>query len=139
MTKEERQQVKLHTEYIKQQRKYFEYSDTSQYLLEQKKDDDLLLLQDAFMEWINKMQEDDIRKKDLTMLLQSVWRLQNYCGTLETICKSSVVRIVELNKSNNRFESEKRILELEIIQLKSKHELEKKRLEEEIKFISKSS
>lgn len=138
MNPEEKSQAKWHTEYIRQQRKYFDYADTSQYLLEQKKEDDLLLLQDSFVEWITKLKKDDTRKKDLTLLLQSIWRIQSYCGTLETVCKSSVVRVVELNKTIERIESEKRLLELEIKQMKAKHELEKNSLEEEIKFITKN-
>jgi len=138
MTKEEATQARWHTQYIKQQRKYFEYSDTTQYLLEQKKEDDLLLLQDAFMQWILKLKPEDERKKELTLLLQSVWRIQNYCGTLETVCKSSVVRVVELNKLIERIESEKRILELEIKQLKIQHELEKNSLGKEIEFLTKN-
>ncbi len=139
MTQEEKSQAKWHTEYLKQQRKYFEYADTTQYLLEQKKEDDLLLLQDSFVEWITKLKKDDIRKKDLTLLLQSIWRIQSYCGTLETVCKSSVVRVVELNKTIERIESEKRILKLEIIQMKSKHESEKNSLGKEIEFLTKNS
>jgi len=139
MNQEEKSQAKWHTEYIRQQRKYFDYADTSQYLLEQKKEDDLLLLQDSFVEWITKLKKDDARKKDLTLLLQSIWRIQSYCGTLETVCKSSVVRVVELNKTIERIESEKRLLELEIKQMKAKHELEKNSLEKEIEFISKNS
>jgi hypothetical protein len=139
MTKEDSTQARWHTEYVKQQRKYFEYSDTSQYLLEQKKEDDLLLLQDSFVQWLLKLKPEDERKKELTLLLQSIWRIQNYCGTLETVCKSSVVRVIELNKKIEYIDSEKRILELEISQLKSKHELEKQSLEKQIEFASKTS
>lgn len=139
MTQEEKSQAKWHTEYLKQQRKYFEYADTTQYLLEQKKEDDLLLLQDSFVEWITNLKKDDIRKKNLTLLLQSIWRIQSYCGTLETVCKSSVVRVVELNKTIERIESEKRILELEIKQITAKHEIKKNSLEAEVKFLTKNS
>lgn len=139
MTQEEKSRAKWHLEYIKQQQKYFDYADTSQYLLEQKKEDDLLLLQDSFVEWINKLKKDDSRKKDLTILLQSVWRIQSYCGTLETVCKSSVARVVELNKNIERIESEKRLLELEIKQIRAKHQLEINKLGKEIEFLTKNS
>lgn len=138
MTQEEKSQAKWHLEYIKQQQKYFDYADKSQYLLEQKKEDDLLLLQNSFVEWITKLKKDDDRKKNLTQLLQSIWRIQNYCGTLETVCKSSVGRVVELDKTINKLDSEKRLLELEIIQIKSKHELEKNSLGKEIEFLTKN-
>jgi predicted transcriptional regulator with HTH domain len=139
MNQEEKTQAKLHLEYVKQQRKYFEYSDASQYLLEQKKDEDLLLIQDSFVNWMDKMKKDDPRKKELTLLLQSVWRIQSYCGTLETVCKSSVSKVVEMNKLIQRLESEKKLLELELVQVNAKHKIEKGKLEKEIEFISKNS
>ena len=139
MTQEEKLQAKWHLEYIKQQQKYFDYADTSQYLLEQKKEDDLLLLQDSFVDWITKLKKDDDRKKNLTELLQSIWRIQSYCGTLETVCKASVVRVVELQKTIDKLESDIRLLELEKKQLKSKHELEINKLGKEIEFLTKNS
>jgi predicted transcriptional regulator with HTH domain len=139
MNQEEKTQAKWHLEYVKQQRKYFEYSDASQYLLEQKKDEDLLLIQDSFVNWMDKIKKDDPRKKELTLLLQSVWRIQSYCGTLETVCKSSVSKVVEMNKLIQRLESEKKLLELELVQVNAKHKIEKGKLEKEIEFISKNS
>lgn len=138
MNKDELRLANYHLEYLKKQRKYFEYADTSQFLLEQQKDNDLLLLQDAFTNWIQKIKKGDARASELTLLLQSIWRLQSYCGNLETISRASVSSNVDLSKKIERLESEKRILELEIIQLKSKHEIAKNKLEEEIKFTSKN-
>jgi hypothetical protein len=138
MTKDELRLANYHLEYLKNQRKYFEYADTSQFLLEQQKDNDLLLLQEAFTNWIQKIKKGDLRANELTLLLQSIWRLQSYCGNLETICRASVSSIVESNKRIERLESEKRILELQILQINSKHEIEKKKLEQEIEFITKN-
>lgn len=138
MTKEEKSIAKWEFEKLKQQRKYFEYADASQYLLEQQKEDDLLLLQDAFVEWIGKLKKDDARGKELNLLLKSIWRIQSYCGGLETICRAAIVKFVQLEKNVERLESEKRLLELEIKQIKAKHEIEKNTLEKEIEFISKN-
>lgn len=138
MNREEKSIAKWEFENLKRQRKYFEYADASQYLLEQKKDDDLLILQNAFVEWLEKMKKDDVRSKELNLLLRSIWRIQSYCGTLETICKASVSKFVQFEKNIDRLESEKRLLELEIKQIKSKHELEKNSLEKEIEFLTKN-
>jgi hypothetical protein len=137
MNKEEKTISKWEFEKLKQNRKYFEYADAYQGLLEEQKEDDLLILQNTFVEWITKIQKDDNRFKELNLLLRSIWRIQSYCGTLETICRSSIVKMVQLEKNIVRIESEKRLLELEMINLKSKHETEKKKLEKEIEFISK--
>lgn len=138
MKPEEKSQMKWHTEYLKQQRKYFEYADTAQYLLEQQKEDDLLLLQDAFISWIGKVKGDDPRSKEFNLLLRSIWRIQSYCGNLETICRAAVVKVVQLEKTIGRLESEKKLLELEIKQMKAKHELEKNSLGKEIEFLTKN-
>jgi hypothetical protein len=95
MTKEEKTLAKYHLEYLKQQRKYFEYADASQNLLETQKEDDLLLLQDAFMEWLKKVKPEDPRSKEFNLLLRSIWRIQSYCGNLETICRASIVKVVQ--------------------------------------------
>jgi len=139
MTPEEKSQMKWHTEYLKQQRKYFEYADTAQYLLEQQKEDDLLLLQDAFVGWIGKVKNEDPRGKEFNLLLRSIWRIQSYCGNLETICRAAVVKVVQSEKTIGRLESEKKLLELEIKQMKAKHEIEKNSLGKEIEFLTKNS
>ena len=139
MNPEEISQAKWHTEYLKQQRKYFEYADSAQYLLESQKEDDLLLLQEAFVSWIGKIKSEDPRKKEFNLLLRSIWRIQSYCGNLETICRAAVVKLVQSEKNILRLESEKRLLELESKQLKAKHEIEKNRLEKEIEFLTKNS
>jgi len=137
MNKDDKLFIKWEFERLKENRKHFEYADTSQYLLEQQKEDDLLILQDAFVEWIGKINQDDPRSKELNLLLRSIWRIQSYCGTLETICRAAIVKTVQLEKNVIRLESEKRLLELEMINVKSKHEIEKKSLGKEIEHLSK--
>jgi hypothetical protein len=138
MTKEEKTLAKYHLEYLKQQRKYFEYADASQNLLETQKEDDLLLLQDAFMEWLKKVKPEDPRSKEFNLLLRSIWRIQSYCGNLETICRASIVKVVQSEKIIEKLESDKRLLELEMKQMKSKHESEKNSLEKQIEFATKN-
>lgn len=106
--------------------------------MEQQKDDDLLILQNAFIEWLGKIKVEDPRRKEMDLLLRSIWRIQSYCGTLETICRAAVVKFVQFEKNIERLKSENRLLELEIKQMKAKHELEKNSLEKEIEFITKN-
>jgi len=139
MNKEEKSIAKWEFEKLKNQRKYFEYADAYQSLLEQQKEDDLLILQNSFVDWITKLKKDDGRYKELDLLLRSIWRIQSYCGTLETICRASIVEMVSVEKKLETISSEKRILELEMQQMKAKYETEKNRLEKEIEFITKNS
>lgn len=139
MKEEERLQAKLYTEYVKQRRKYFEYADTAQNLLEQQKDDDLLLVQNWLMEVHNKLKQDDKRKRELVLLIQGVWRIEKYCGGLETVAKASTVRVVEHSKEIEQLKSEKRILELELSRTNAKHEKQISILEKEIEFLTKNS
>lgn len=137
MNQEEKQQSKLLVNYIRQERKYFEYADVSQYLLEEQKDDDLLLLQSSLMDWIEKLKQEDPRKNELTLLLKSVWRIQSYCGTLETVCRASTVKVVELERRVNHLKSEVKLSKLENIQEKSRYDKELKSLKSENEFLSK--
>jgi len=134
MNKEEITLAKYHIEQLKQQRKHFEYADTSQYLLEQQKEDDLIILQDAFVGWIGKIKQDDPRGKEFNLLLRSIWRIQSYCGNLETICRAAVVKVVQHEKRIKQLESENRLLKLESDLVISNQKTQIKKLEEEIEF-----
>jgi hypothetical protein len=134
----EKSQVKLQVQFVKQQRKNFEYADTSQNLLEQQKEDDLLLIQDAFVGWINNNKIDDKRKQELTLLLQGIWRIQSYCGGLETVCKAGVARVVQQEKELSVLKSELSLAKLHAMQDKLKLESEIKMLKQEIEFTSKN-
>lgn len=139
MNREEKSLAKWHVEKVKEARKYFDYADLSQNILEQQKDDDLLLLQDWLTTLHNNLKPDDLRRKEVLLLIQGVWRIEKYCGGLETIAKASTVRVFTSLKRIEELESEIRLLKLQNIQDKSKHELEKNRLEKEIEFITKNS
>lgn len=135
----ERHQAKLYSDKIKSERKYFQYADISQSLLENQKSEDLHFLQEAFLKWITSIPEGDSRKDELTTLLKSLWRVESYCGGLETVAKSSTVAVYQAEEKVKKLVSEKRILELEIKQLNAKHKIEKSNLEKEIEFTSKNS
>lgn len=124
---------------IKKQRVYFEYEDVSQNLLENQKDEDLLMLQDSLVNWINGIPKDDKRLVNLNLLIKSVWRIQSYCGVLETVCKASTVSIVDYQDQIKKLNSEKRLLELENIKMLNLHLLEIKKLNGEIEFLTKNS
>lgn len=133
----EKSQAKIQAQFIKQQRKYFEYADMSQYLLESQKEDDLLLVQEAFMSWINNSKIESKRKNELTLLLQGMWRIQSYCGTIETICKASVSNLVQKENEIKVLNSEISLLKLHAMQDKSKYESEITSLKAQLEFQSK--
>lgn len=139
MTEDERSLAKWHAEWLKSQRKYFEYADASQYLLEQQKEDDLLLLQEAFVEWISKLKDGDKRSDELNLLLKSIWRIQSYCGGLETICRSAIVKFTQGENRIKVLESELKLTQYQMIQDKAKYESENKSLKNQIEFIEKNS
>jgi len=95
-------------------------------------------LQEAFIKWINGLKEGDARTAELNLLLKSIWRIQAYCGNLETVCKASVVEIVNLNEKISNLESRNKILEIEKIQITNEYQKKIKSLGEEIEFITKN-
>jgi hypothetical protein len=139
MTDEERLVAKWHTEWLKSQRKYFVYADASQYLLEQQKEDDLLLLQEWFVGVMDKLKEGDKRGAELTLLLQSIWRIQSYCGGLETICRASIVKFTQGEERIKDLESQLKLAQYQIIQDKAKYDSETKSLRNQIEFIEKNN
>lgn len=144
MTKEEykkleMQSAKMHTQMIKESRKYFDYADLSQNILEQQKDEDLLLLGDWLTEVHNKLKPEDKRREEVFLLIKSLWRIEKYCGGLETICKASTVRVLYQMKRNDELESELKTAKYQNIQDKAKYDLEVKTLKSEIEWTSKNS
>lgn len=133
----DRKEANVIIEWIKQHRKYFDYSDTNQSLLEEKKDDDLLLLQDAFMGWIGNAKIGAEKKRELTLLLQSLWRVQNYCGSMEIVCKAGTAKVIEIEKRFNDFKSQLKTEELNHDQERIRLESEIKVLKKQIEFLSK--
>lgn len=137
MNPQEKTLAQYHVDKMKEQRKYFEYADLSQNILEQQKDDDLLLLQEWLTNLHSNLKKDDKRRNEILLLIRSTWRIEHYFGSLETICKASTVRVFNLLKRQEELESQVRMLGLQSIQDNAKYELEKKKLEREIEFITK--
>lgn len=134
----ELKQANLHLEYIKKKRERFDFADTAQWIALNQKEQDFLFLGDAFTKWATALKDGDKRKDEIILLLQSVWRLQSYCMNLETISQSAVAEYIATEKRNSQLLSEKKKLELEIIQLQNKHQKEKESLEKEIEFLQKN-
>lgn len=139
MNKEEKSLAKWHVEKIKEARKYFDYADLSQNILEQQKDDDLLLLGDWLTELHNRLKPDDKRREEVFILIQSLWRTEKYCGTLEIVCKASTVRVHTLTKRIEELESQVKLANYQIIQDKKKYDLDVENLNKQIKWTEKNT
>lgn len=139
MNKEEKSLAKWHVEKIKEARKYFEYADLNQNILEQQKDDDLLLLGDWLTEVHNKLKPEDKRREELLLLIQGLWRLEKYCGTLETVCKASSVRVHTMSKIIEELESQVKLANYQIIQDKANYDKETETLQKQIDWMEKNS
>lgn len=131
--------AKWDVERMKEKRRYFEYSDLSQNILEQQKDDDLLLLADWLTEVHGKLKPDDKRKEEILLLIQGLWRIEKYCGGLETICKASTVRLMNEMKRNEELESQLKLSQYQIIQDKKKYDLEVETLKKQIDWTEKNT
>jgi hypothetical protein len=138
MSNDEMRLANYHLEYLKKQRKHFEYADISQSILEEQNDDDLLVLQDWLTNVHSKLKVADERRNEVLLLIKSLWRIQSYCGGLVTVCKGGNSRLHIMEKRILELESEKKILHLKSIQDKAKHEIEKDKLGKEIEFLTKN-
>lgn len=137
--KEEISLAMWHVDKMKENRKYFNYADLSQNILEQQKDDDLLLMGDWLTNLHGNLKPDDKRRDEVLLLIQSLWRVEKYCGGLETICKASTVRLMNEIKRNEELESQLKLSQYQIIQDKAKYDVEVKSLKNQIEFIEKNS
>lgn len=137
--KQEISLAKWHVEKMKEARRYFDYADLSQNILEQQKDDDLLLLGDWLTELHNKLKPDDKRREEVFLLIQSLWRTEKYCGTLETVCKASTVRVYTLSKRIEELESQVKLANYQIIQDKKKYDLDVENLNKQIEWTEKNT
>lgn len=133
----ERQQTKLHVQYLEQRRKRFDYADTAQWILEDKNQSDLIYLGEKLSEWSGKAKEGN--KKQFEDLIVTLFGVQSYCTNLENLCKQSVSLYATERKTNERLQSELRLLKLEsdskIMKLEKLVQDGKKELE----FINKTS
>lgn len=114
-------------------RERFNYADTSQWLAQDKNLEDLTIVSNAITEWILNPKITEAKKKELTELLQSVWRSMAYCQNLETVTKTAVSKYSFTEKQFSKYLSEIRLLKLE----KTQKDKEIESLKKEIEFISK--
>lgn len=133
----ERYQTKLILEQAKKVRERFDYADTAQWLAQDKNLEDLTIVSNAISEWILNPKITETKKKELTELLMSVWRVLAYCQNVETICKTAVSRYSEAESKFDKYQSEIRILKMEKEQLEQSKNKEIESLKKEIEFISK--
>jgi hypothetical protein len=127
-------QIKLLSKYLENERKNFDYADTAHWILQDKNESDLILISEKLNEWHSKAKDEN--KKQFLDLIMTVFRVQSYCTTMETIAKGSVAKYSNEYKRNLQLESELSTLKNELILLKTNYENEIKKLKEQIAFSS---
>jgi hypothetical protein len=131
----EKAQVRLMMEYVEKERKSFEYADTSQFILQDKNEVDLILLMNQIVDWNGKAKPEN--KQVLTNMFLAILRVQNYVQTLETLNKHTVSKyVIEVENNKNSasyYASNKLQSEKEIRDLKKEIDVLKK----EVEFLSK--
>lgn len=135
---QEIRQNNLLLNFVKQERKSFEFANVSQQLAYEKNLEDATIINDALTNWSGKIKPDDSRKKEVDGLLFSLWRMMAYSQNLETITKTAVSKYISIEKRNTELVSENKL-----ISLKSEAEINKLKkeidaLKKENEFLSKS-
>ena len=130
-------QAKNAINYIKQCRERFDYADSAQWLAQDKNFEDLTIVSNAISEWVLNPKLGKEKKQELTELLQSVWRVMDYCQNLETITKSAVQKYVITEKRNSELLSEQMQLQLKYRNLETTTQNIIESLKKEIEFLSK--
>jgi len=133
----ERFQVKAVLEMAKKVRERFDYADTAQWLAQDKNLEDLTMVSNSLSEWLMNPKISESKKKELTDLLMSIWRVMAYCQNIETICKTAVSKYSVNESKIGKLETEIRILKMEKEQLEINKNKEIDVLKKEIEFISK--
>lgn len=134
--KKEMQQLSLLSKFLQQERERFDYSDTAQWIADEKFDTDLILIQDKVFEWL-KTAKNDNQKKVLNEMILACFRINSYTDQMRTLNKATVAKYVTVEKRLTSLHSEMRLAlydkEQEIEKLKKDYETAKK----EIEFLSK--
>lgn len=132
----EKKSNELLLKYLKQERKEYDFADTSQWLAFQKKEEDLIYLTTTVVSWIENLPANSPKIKPLNELLNSMFRIGSYIANLETICQTAVSKYSSYEKSfksaSSEFYKSKLMFEKKEFDYKSKIE----QLEKEIKFIN---
>jgi hypothetical protein len=136
LKEKEMQQLSLQSKILQQERERFDYADTSQWILDQKFDTDLIFMQDKILEWL-KSAKNENQKKVLNEMLLVSYRIYTYTEQMRTLTKATVSKFMTYEKTNYELNSTNRILKLELTQLDNKKNKEIDALKKEIEFLSK--
>jgi len=126
----------LQIEMSKKKRERWEFSDLSEQMAFDKNLEDLLIISDSFFEWSKQAKGD--KKNVLDNLFISTVRVGTYIQHLEVIVKKSICEYRDEVKRNVELVSEKRALELKLMQLENEKNNEIKSLKAENEFLSRS-
>lgn len=129
----ERAHVKLISMYLEQERKNFEYADTSIWLLQDKKDSDVIFVSEKLIEFQSKIKPGTENHKLFSELILAILRIQSYTHNMETLNQQSVAKYATEKKTNDYLNSEIRKMNIlhneEISQLTKKLENAKKEID----------
>jgi hypothetical protein len=128
----EMSQLVLLRKFLEKERERFDYADTSQWILDDKCDTDLIFIQEKVSEWCSSA-KTDAQKKVLNEMFLGVLRINAYIEQMRTLNKHTVAKYISTEKLLHAAHSEKKILELdknnEILKLKKDLENAKKEIE----------
>lgn len=134
--KKEMSQIVLWTKFLEKERERFDYADTAQWILDEKFDTDLILLQDKLIEWL-KTAKNDSQKKTLNELVLVCFRASSYTDQLRTLNKATVAKYVSTEKRFNALHSELNLLRYDKDKEIEKLKIELENAKKEIEFLSK--
>jgi len=124
----------LFVKILEAERTRFEYAETTQWLLDDKCDTDLIFVQEKLTEWSEKA--NPTQKAVLNDLHLSVLRVYTYIESLRILSKTAVSKYVGLEKQVSTLQNKMRLMKLEhqkeILELSKEIENGKK----EIEFLS---
>jgi len=126
----------LQIEMSKKKRERWEFSDLSEQMAFDKNLEDLLIISDSFFEWGKNAKGD--KKKVLDDLFIGTVRVGTYIQHLEVIVKKAICEYRDEVKRNTELSSQKRLLDLKLIQLEKEKNNEIKTLKAENEFLSRS-
>jgi len=132
-SKEEHDQVKIHLKFLSERRKRFDEADTHLWLQRNQNENDLIYLSDALIEFKGQLKPESKNHKKFEDMLISVLRINAYCTTIESTCKSAVAEYITERNIVNGYKSQLRTKDIEIMKLQA----EPKKLQAEIDKLKK--
>jgi hypothetical protein len=135
----EKEQSKLLMKFLEQRRERFNNADTHLWMAQNQNQNDLMYISNSFFDWQKGLKPESEKSKVLENMILTMFRIESYCRQTETVSKSSVSEYISERKTNEKLESEIKLLKLQMMQkeaeLKSKINL----LEKEIEFQNNTS